>query len=93
MLCYDRIDISEDFAVNKTSTSKMHIICHYWYFLLVLLFFKFQPAVCNECHDVLMMLINNDSISILNVHGVDYRCIIAGISNSEAINLFKKTSL
>ena len=33
MLYYDRIDISEGIDVNKTSTSKECIICHYWYFL------------------------------------------------------------
>ena len=33
MLCFDRIDISEGINVNKTSTSKEHDICHYWYSL------------------------------------------------------------
>ena len=28
-------------------------ICHYWYFLDE--GFRFQPHVCNGCHDVLMM--------------------------------------
>ena len=29
---YDRIDISEEIDVNKTSASKECDICHYWYF-------------------------------------------------------------
>ena len=33
MLCYGRIDVSEEIDVNKTSTSKECDICHYWYFL------------------------------------------------------------
>ena len=33
MLYYDRIVVSEGFDVNKTSTSKECIICHYWYVL------------------------------------------------------------
>ena len=33
MLCFDRIDISEGINVNKTSASKEHDICHYWYSL------------------------------------------------------------
>ena len=33
MLEYDRIDISEEIDINKTSVSKECDICHYWYFL------------------------------------------------------------
>ena len=36
--------------INKTSESKEYDICHYWYFLDK--GFKFQPDVCNGCHDV-----------------------------------------
>ena len=32
--------------------------------------FKFQPDVCNGCHDVLMMCINLSNIAIVNMHGV-----------------------
>ena len=30
MLCYDRIDVSQEIDVNKTSESKQCDICHYW---------------------------------------------------------------
>ena len=30
---FDRIDVSEELDVNKTSASKECYICHYWYFL------------------------------------------------------------
>ena len=33
MLYYDRIDVSEEIGVNKTSASKECDICHYWCFL------------------------------------------------------------
>ena len=33
MLYYDRIDISEEIAVNKKRSSKTRNICCYWYFL------------------------------------------------------------
>ena len=55
--------------------------------------FKFQPDVCNECHDVLMMSINLIDIAILNIHGVDYRCIIHGISKIEAMGLLRNANL
>ena len=70
MLYYDRIDVSEGIDVNKTYELKDCDICHYWYFLDK--GFKFQPYVCNGCHDVLMMSINLCDIAILNNHGVDY---------------------
>ena len=34
---------------------------------------------------------NISDIVILNIHGTDYRCIISGISKSEAINLMQNT--
>ena len=74
MLYYDRIDVSEGIDVNKTSASKDCGVCHYWYFLKYS--FMFQPNVCNRCHDFLMMSIDLIDISILNIKGSDYRCII-----------------
>ena len=35
----------------------------------------------------MIMSIDINSIAILNIHGVDYLCIIDGISKSEAMNL------
>ena len=85
-------DISNITGVNKTSASNECISCHYWHFPEKA--FKFQSSVCNSCHDVLavcidIMCIAINSITILNIHGVDYYCIIFGISKREAINLFK----
>ena len=56
MLYHDRTDVSEGIDVNKTSKPKKCNICHYWYFLDME--FKFQPDVCNGCHDVLMICLN-----------------------------------
>ena len=49
MLYCNRIDVSEAVDVNRTSASKYCIICHYCYFLDK--GFRFQPTVCNVCHD------------------------------------------
>ena len=54
MLHYDRTEISLWIDTNKTSGSKECDICHYWYFLNK--WFKFQPYVCNRCHDLLICL-------------------------------------
>ena len=85
MLYFKRIDVSEGIDVNKTSALKECDICHYWYFLNNS--FKFQPNVCNRCHDLLMWSTNLSDIAILNIKGSDSRCIIGLISKNEAINL------
>ena len=46
--------------------------------------FKFQPDVCSGCQDILVMSMNLSDIATLNIHCADYRCIINGISKSEA---------
>ena len=55
--------------------------------------FKFQPNVCNECHDLLMMSINLSDIAVLRIKSADYHCIINGISKSEVINLMQNIDL
>ena len=91
MLYYDRIDISEDIDVNKTNNSKECINCRYWYFLYKE--FKFQPNVCNEFHDVLMMSIDFINLTISNIQVADYHSISTGISKYEVINLLENANL
>ena len=91
MLYFDRIDFSEGIDVNKTSASKESHIHHYWYFSNYS--FKWQPNVCNRCHDLLMMSMILTNIAILNIEGSDYRCIISLISKNEAINLIQNADL
>ena len=71
MIDYDRIDVSEGSDVNRSSASKECDVYHYWYFLNYS--FKFQPNVCNRCHDLLMMSVNLSDIAILNIKGSDFR--------------------
>ena len=52
MLQYEKIDASEGIDTNKTSALKEYMLCYYWYFKDV--GFKFEPHVCNKCHDILM---------------------------------------
>ena len=91
MLYFDRMDISKGIDVNKTTASKECDICHYWYLLNYS--YKFQPNVCNRCHDLFMMSMNYSDIAILNIKGSDYRCIISLISKNETINLLKNVDL
>ena len=48
--------------------------------------FKFEPHVCNKCHDILITAYELKNIATLNVKGVDFRCIFLGISRDEAVN-------
>ena len=91
MLYYDRINVSVGIYFNKAISSKECDICHYSYFLNNI--FKFQPNVCNRCHDLLMMFINLSNIAILNIKGSDYRCIISLISKNEAIKMVQNADL
>ena len=91
MLYYGRIDIFEGIDVDKTSASKEFDVCHYWYFLNYSS--KFQPNVCNRCHDLLMMSINLSDIAVLNIKGSDYCCIVSLISKNEAITLMQNADL
>ena len=84
MLQYDRIDLSKGIAINKTNKPKECMLCHYWYFNDIS--YKFQPYFCNGCHTMSVMAYELKNIIILNGKGVDYRCILWGISKDEAVN-------
>ena len=91
MLQCERINISEEIDINKTSASKKCMLCQYWYFKDV--GYKFEPHVCNKCHNVLMTAYELKIIAILNVKGVDYRCIPWGISKNEVVNILNNSVL
>ena len=84
MLYFDRIDVSKEIDVNKTTESKECDICHNWYFLNKGL--KFQPDICNGSHDLLMISMSLSDNALLNIKGAENRCIISGINKSEATN-------
>ena len=76
---------------KKLTLTKECMLCHYWYFNDV--GFKFKPYVCNKCHDVLMTAYELKNIAILNVKGVDFRCILWDVSKNEAVNRLNNSLL
>ena len=44
-------------------------------------------------HDLLMMFLNPSDIALLNIQGVDYCCIINGISKTEGVHLLQNADL
>ena len=84
MIQYERIDISEVLDINKSNKSKECIICHYWYFKDT--GYKFETYVCNKCHDISMIAYELEDIAMMNVKGVDYRCILWNMTKNDAVN-------
>ena len=86
---YEKVDVSEGIATNKTSLSKECMLCHYWHFKGV--GFQFESHVC--CHDILITAYELKNIAILNVREADFRCILWGISRDEAVNRLNNSVL
>ena len=69
MISYERVDKSGFIDFNKGKESKECMICHYWYFSNG---FKYQPYVCNRCHDFSMGVQNLNGFFVLTVRNIDY---------------------
>ena len=91
MLEYDRIDISEGIDVNKTNASKECDICHYWYFKDI--DFKYEPYLCNGCHDLMQKTMSFNNIAIVYVKRSDYRINFWYTSRDDAINVMNGSNL
>ena len=77
MLQYDRMGVLEGIDINKISESKESILCHYWYF-----------------KDVgYMIAYELKNIVILNAKGVDFRCILWGISKNDVVDRWNNSVL
>ena len=90
MVRYKIIDKSEGIDFNKTIGSKECMICHYWYFDTG---FKYQPYVCNACHNFNMTVQNLSYFFIVTVKNVDYRYYIVGVNKNDVINLLNNSVL
>ena len=91
MLQYERIYVSEGIDLNKSDKSKECMVCNYWYFKDV--GYKYQPHVCNGCHDLSMVVHDLNDFMILNIKGVDYRCYVFNMSKNDAIKLLNNSWL
>ena len=67
------------------------MIYHYWYFKDI--GFKYQPYVCNGCHDFSMLVQNLNDFLILNIKSVDYRCCVVNMSKKDAFSLLNNSVL
>ena len=86
ILEYDRIDISEENDVNETSD-----IFHYWYFKGIA--FKYEPYLCNGCHDLMQKAMSFNNVAIVYVKGNAYRIHFWYMSKDDAINIMNGSNL
>ena len=88
---YDGINISEGIDVNKTSASKQCDICHYWYFKNI--GFKYEPYLCNGCHDLIQKAKSFNDVAIVYVKGSAYRIHFWYLSKNDTINIMNNYNL
>ena len=91
MISYERIDFSEGTDLHKSKESIKCMICRYYYFKSVS--FKYQPFVCNGCHDFSMGVMNLSDFFIWNIKGNNYRVYASGVSKQEAVNILNNSNL
>ena len=91
MLEYDRIDSSGGVDVNKASASKECDICHFWYFKDI--GFKYEPYLCNGCHDLMQKATSFNNVAIIYVKGSAYRIKFWYMSKDYVINIMNGSYL
>ena len=98
MISYERIDCSEGIDLNKSkdsgnlSTSSVKfMICCYYYFKDI--GFKYQPYVCNGCHDFYITVQVLFDFFILIIKGANYRVYIANFDKKDAVNILNSSNL
>ena len=88
MISYERIDCGKFIDFSRKGVKCM--ICHYSYFSGG---FKYQPYVCNGCHNFSMTVMNLSDFFIVTIRGVDYRVYIIGVDKKAAVFILKNSVL
>ena len=91
ILQYERINTSEEIDFDRSNKSVECVICHYWYFKDI--GFKYQPYVCNGCHDFPMAVLKLEDFVILRVKSADYRWCVVNMSKRDTISLLNNSVL
>ena len=78
-------------CVNKTNLSKEFELCHYWFFKHIC--FKYEPYLCNGCHDLIQKANTFNNVAILYVKGSAYKIVFWYMSKNDAINIMNGSNL
>ena len=81
----------KEFYVNKTSLFKECDVCHYWYFKYI--DFKYEPYLCNGCHNLMQKSMSFNNIGIVYVKGSAYRIYFWHMNKDDAINIMNNSNL
>ena len=88
---YDRTDISEGVDVNKANASKECDICHYRFFKDI--GFKYEPYLCNGCHDLMQKAMIFNDVAIVYVKESAYGIHFWSYVKSDAISTMSNSNL
>ena len=66
-------------------------ICRYWYFKHI--GFRYEPYLCNGCHDLMQKAMSFNNIAIVYVKGSTYRIQFWFMSKDDAINKMNGSNL
>ena len=55
--------------------------------------FKYEPYLCNGCHDLMQKAINFNDVAILSVKRTGYRIHFWHMSKDDATNIIKNSDL
>ena len=91
MIFYERIDKSEGIDFNKGKNSAKCMICNYYYFKDI--GFKYQPYVCNGCHDFSMTVQNVTDFFVGTIKYVDYRVYVTGADKKAVVFILNNSDL
>ena len=91
MLEYNRIDVSEGIDVNKINISRECDIYHYLYFKDI--GFKYEPYLCNGCHDLMQKAMSFNDVAIVYVKGKAYKIHFWYMSKDDAISIINNSNL
>ena len=90
MISYERIDCGEFIDFSGSDEFVKCMICHYSYFKDS---FKYQPYVCNGCHDFSMTVQNVSAFFVVTIKNVDCRVYISGIDKKDPVFILKNSDL
>ena len=55
--------------------------------------FKYEPYLCNGCHDLMQKAIDFNDVATVSIKGSDYRIYLCYMSKDDAIDAMKNSNL